>query len=86
MASYRIEFLPSAQKEFAKLPRSVQQRIALKLELLRENPYLPGVKQLKNGEGRLRLRVGDCRVIYRVEQDTLIVIVIQVGHRREVYQ
>lgn len=64
MTSYRIEFLPSAQKEFAKLPRSIQQRIALKLELLRENPYLAGVKQLKNGEGRLRLRVGDYRVIY----------------------
>jgi mRNA interferase RelE/StbE len=84
--NYSIEFLRTALKELSKLPEDIQQRIAAKIEELKTNPYLPGVKALKNGDGRLRLRVGDYRVIYRIEDDKLVIIIIKVGHRRNVYK
>lgn len=84
--NYSIEFLRTALKELSKLPKDVQQRIAAKIEELKTNPYPPGIKALKNGEGRLRFRVGDYRVIYRVEEDKLVILIIKVGHRRNVYK
>ena len=83
---YSIEFLPTALKELSKLPLEVQQRIADRIDELKTNPYPPGIKALKSGDGRLRLRVGDYRVIYRIEADNLVIIVIKVGHRRNIYK
>jgi mRNA interferase RelE/StbE len=83
---YSIEFLPTALKELSKLPLEVQQRIADRIDELKTNPYPPGIKALKNGDGRLRLRVGDYRVIYRIEADNFVIIVIKVGHRRNIYK
>jgi len=50
------------------------------------NPARPGAKALQGDGKRLRIRVGDYRVIYRVEDDRLVVLVVKVGHRREVYR
>ena len=86
MEEYRIEFLRTALKQLAKLPVEIQQRIAARIEQLKTNPYPPDVKALKNGEGRLRLRVGDYRVIYRVENDILEILIIKVGHRKNIYK
>jgi mRNA interferase RelE/StbE len=86
MADYQIEFLPTARKELASLPRQVQERIATKLEQLKTNPTIAGVKALKNGGGRLRLRVGDYRIIYRIEAARLVILIVKVGHRRDVYK
>ena len=83
---YSIKFLRTALKELSKLPLEVQQRIADRIDELKTNPYPPGIKALKNGDGRLRLRVGDYRVIYRIEADNLVIIVIKVGHRRNIYK
>jgi mRNA interferase RelE/StbE len=84
--NYSVEFLRTALKELSKLPKDIQQRIAQKIEELKTNPYLPGVKALTNGDGRLRLRVGDYRIIYRIEEDKLVIVIIKVGHRRNVYK
>ena len=84
--NYRIEFLHTARKELSKLPKDIQQRIAVKIEELKLNPYPPGVKTLKNGDWRLRFRVGDYRVIYKIEEDKLIVLIVKVGHRRNIYK
>lgn len=84
--NYSIEFLRTALKELSKLPKDIQQRIAAKIDELKTNPYLPGVKALKNGDGRLRLRVGDYRVIYRIEEDKLVILIVKVGHRRNIYK
>ena len=84
--NYSIEFLRTAQKELSKLPKDIQQRIAVKIEELKTNPYPPGVKALKNGDGRLRFRVGDYRVIYKIEEDQLIILIVKVGHRRNIYK
>jgi mRNA interferase RelE/StbE len=83
--NYQIEFLKTAEKEFYKLPKEIQKRIAKKLQSLKINPYLPDVKALKNGQGRLRVRVGDYRIIYKVENDHLVILIIKIGHRKNVY-
>ena len=81
-----MSFYVKPAHELASLPPNVQKRIATEIEALKTNPRPPGVKVLKDGEGRLRLRVGDYRVIYRVEDDRLIIVVVKVGHRRNVYK
>ncbi len=86
MTNYRIELLKSAKKELSKLPRDVQQRIKDQIDTLQINPYPSGVKKLKNGKGRLRIRIGDYRIIYKVEENILVVLVIKIGHRRQIYR
>lgn len=86
MSHYKIEFLKTAEKEFYRLPKQIQERIAKKLEGLKTDPYPSGIKALTNGQGRLRLRVGDYRVIYRVENDVLVILIITVGHRKNIYR
>ncbi len=85
MSRYRIEFLKTAQKELLKLPKEIQQRIATKLDALLIDPYPPDAKKLKNGNGRFRIRVGDYRIIYRIEEEALVILIIKIGHRRNIY-
>ena len=84
--SYAIEFLPSAAKELTALPRDVQRRISKKIDSLRENPRPPGVKLLEAKQRLFRLRVGDYRVLYTIEGRRLLIVVIKVGHRKEIYR
>ncbi len=84
--NYSIEFIRTARKELSKLPKDVQQRIADKIDELKINPCPPGVIALKNGDGRLRLRVGDYRVIYRVEEDKFVIFIVKIGHRKNIYK
>lgn len=83
--SYRFEFTPGADRQFRKLPKNVQARLTLHLDAVTQNPRPPGVEKLKGEEG-YRLRVGDYRVLYEVQDDVLLVLVVRVGHRREVYR
>lgn len=69
-----------------KLPRDIQHRLDPALLALADNPRPPGCKKLQGREETYRIRVGDYRVIYRVEDDRLIVLVIEIGHRRDVYR
>jgi mRNA interferase RelE/StbE len=86
LSHYRIEFLKTAQKELRKLPKEIQQRIAAKIDSLLADPYPPESKKLTNGNGRFRIRIGDYRVIYRIEEDKLIILIIKIGHRRDIYK
>jgi mRNA interferase RelE/StbE len=86
MSEYKIEFLKKAEKELCQLPFNIQKQIANRLESLKFNPYPSDVKQLKNCKGRLRIRVGDYRIIYRIENDVLVIVVIKIGHRSKVYR
>jgi mRNA interferase RelE/StbE len=86
-ARYTVTILPSALRALQSLPRNVRERIREKIDLLAENPRPPGIKALQGSQkGFLRLRVGDYRVLYRVEDDRLLVVVVTIGHRREVYR
>jgi mRNA interferase RelE/StbE len=88
MASYRIEFKKSAQKEFDKLPQKVQGKVMDALTLLAANPFseLLRIKKLKGAESLYRFRIGDYRVVYEVRQGIVLIIVIKIGHRKEVYR
>lgn len=83
---YTVEFKPSAARQLAKLPRPIQVRIARAIESLSFHPRPQGVEKLGGPEGFLRIRVGDYRIIYQVRDDRLWILVVRVGHRREVYR
>ena len=82
---YEIRFKPSAAKELAKLPRDVQRRIAPAIEGLAANPRPPGVEKLA-GTDAWRIRVGDWRIVYAIEDRVLVVLVLHIGNRREIYK
>ncbi len=84
--AYRIVLKPSVEKALSSLPRRILKRIDARLLSLAEDPYPAVAKLLRGEEGIRRIRVGDYRVLYRVENDRLVVLVLRVGHRREVYR
>jgi mRNA interferase RelE/StbE len=84
--AYRIEFSPAAERQFKKLSREIQLRLTPRMNGLMENPFPRGVKKLSEEENLYRLQVGDYRIIYQVQQKALIVLVVKLGHRKEVYQ
>ncbi len=86
MASYRIEIKPSALKELEKLPRQVILRAIAAIKGLGENPYPPGVKKLSGFDHTYRVRVGDYRIMYDIFEDRLIIEIIRVKHRKDVYR
>lgn len=86
MARYRLAFKPSAERAFLALPKDVQKRIEKRLLLLQDTPRPPGIKALAGEPGVYRLRVGDYRVLYEVHDDQVLVLVLKIGHRREVYR
>ena len=83
--SYEISILRRAQKELAKLPQSDYQRIRNAISNLANNPRPSGCKKLK-GRPAWRIRIGDYRVIYEIRDRQLIIVVIDVGHRRDIYR
>ena len=85
MGSYNIEWKHSAARELRKLPRQAVLRILQAVEQLATEPYPPGVRKLVGAQHTYRIRVGDYRVVYNVVSSTLIIQIIRVGHRREIY-
>jgi len=85
---FAIVFKKSALKEFEKLSAKVQQKILDALQLLALNPYteLLQIKKLKGADSLFRFRIQDYRVIYLIEDKTVKVTVIKIGHRKEVYK
>ena len=84
--TYQVLFQPSALRELRKLPRKVQVRIVTRAEALAKEPRPPGVKKLEGMKGLYRLRVGKYRMIYQVQDERLVVLVVRIGHRRDVYR
>jgi mRNA interferase RelE/StbE len=88
MQTYHVELKRSAKKEFDALELSVQGRLLDAFRFLSLNPFseILHIKKLKGAPGLYRLRVGDYRIIYEVDRDTVIITIIKIGHRREVYR
>lgn len=82
---YTVLILPSAQKQLSKLPGAIATRIEEQLLELEHDPRPPGCKKLR-GRDAWRIRIGDYRAIYEIHDGRLIVTVITIGHRREVYE
>lgn len=86
MASYNVGLTSSAEKELKKLPGQLIARIVPRLENLAFNPRPPGCKKLQGGDREWRIRVGDYRVVYTIDDARLLVEVTRIRHRSEVYQ
>ena len=84
MSEYRIELRPAAARALRKLDPPVARRLQGAISLLAQDPRPPAARPLKGRPG-LRLRVGDYRIIYTIEDDILLIVVVTVGHRRDVY-
>lgn len=85
MDSYKIEWKRSAVKELRSLPKDIAARIVQAVEQLSTNPYPAGVKKLVGSEHTYRLREGSYRIIYSIGASSLVIEVIRVGHRKDVY-
>jgi len=84
---YRIELRPRARKAFLALDKPVKRRVSDAIEALAGDPRPAGVKALQGLPGALRIRVaGDYRIVYQVDDAQLVVLVLDVGHRREIYR
>ncbi len=81
---YRVILPKSVQKKLDRLPDDIANRVLVRLAALETNPRPPDVKKLKGRNG-WRIRISDYRVIYEIQDPALQVLVITLGHRREVY-
>lgn len=84
--THSIKFSPSAAKALNKISNPFRLRIVGVIELLAIEPRPPASKMLRGGEhGRWRVRVGDYRIVYAIGDDQLLVLILRIAHRREVY-
>ncbi len=85
---YEIVFKKSAAKELQGLPKKIQQKVLDAVQLLSINPYtaLLQIKKMKGADSLYRVRIQDYRIIYLIENHTIKVTIIKIGHRREVYE
>ena len=84
--SYEIRVQPRARKAYLALDGAVRKRVGAAIDALATDPRPPRAKALVGLNGVLRVRVGDYRIIYEVHDDQLVILVIDVGHRREIYR
>ena len=84
--AYRVELAPSAARRFKRLSRSVQARLGARIDALAQDPRPHGMQQLSAPERFYCIREGDYCIIYQVQDEAQLVLVLKVGHRREVYR
>ncbi len=82
----KIEWRPRARKAFLALDKPVRSRISDAVTALADNPRPAQAKMIVGADSVLRIRVGDYRILYAVNDDELVVLVVATGHRREIYQ
>lgn len=86
MGFYSIDFKPSVDKDFARLPQSVVERTMAKIEALSTNPFPVDSKKLKDAQRLFRIRLGDYRIVYEVDTVQFQVLIHYVRHRKDVYR
>ena len=84
--AYAVEFSPSAEREFRKLARQIQRNLRPRIDALANQPRPTGAKKLKGRDDLWRIRVGDYRIVYEIQDRILVVLAVRVAHRREVYR
>ncbi len=85
MASYRLTFKKSVTKDFRSIPADDVSRILRRIKTLVDDPRPMGSEKL-SGQERYRVRQGVYRIVYEIQDEELVIIVVKVGHRREVYR
>ena len=83
---YRIEFKRSAVKVLKKFPKADRRRIRDKIDSLSDNLPNPATTKMKGDNPFHRVRVGDYRIIYEIREDTLLILILKIGHRKEIYR
>lgn len=83
---YRIEILRDPQKVLARLPKNTRLRIESAMDTLGENPRPHGYVKMKGYDDLYRVRVGEWRIVYSIEDKQLIILIIEIGPRGDVYQ
>ena len=85
MGSFEVIFKQSVAKDLRQIPNQDVARILKRIEALRVEPRPPGVEKL-SGQEKYRIRQGVYRILYEIRNDELIVVVVKIGHRRDVYK
>jgi mRNA interferase RelE/StbE len=86
MANYRIEISSTAEKALKKIPKKDLIKIVESIQILAINPFPEGCRKLAGEEGTYRIRQGNFRIIYEVEGKKLKVLVLKIGHRKDIYR
>lgn len=84
--AYRIDVAPAAVRQLRKLDPPARRRVQAAVELLGDDPRPPGARKLVGGDGAWRVRTGDYRIVYEIHDQVLLVLVVAVGHRRDIYR
>ena len=84
--TYEVRLLVTARRQLLGIPVRIRSRIAVAIRALADDPRPPGCKKLAGSSDYFRIRVGDYRVLYEVRDRDILVLVIKIGHRREVYR
>lgn len=86
MARYELRFKASVAKDLRGIPKADVRRILTRIEALRDDPRAPGCEKLTGNEELYRVRQGTYRIVYGIHDEQVVVEVIRVGHRREIYR
>ena len=84
--TYLVTIAPAAERQIRTFDPPVRRRVQAVIDLLAADPRPPRAIQLVGGAGEWRVRTGDYRIIYEIHDDRLVVLVLRVGHRREIYE
>jgi mRNA interferase RelE/StbE len=84
--TFRIEVAPAAVRQLRRLDPAARRRVQAAIELLADQPRPSGARKLAGGDGEWRARTGDYRIVYEIHDDVLLVLVVAVGHRRDIYR
>jgi mRNA interferase RelE/StbE len=84
--TYNVALAPAAARQLRKFDPQVRRRLQAAIELLAIEPRPPAATRLVGGAGEWRVRTGEYRIVYEIQDDRLIVLVPSVGHRREIYR
>jgi mRNA interferase RelE/StbE len=83
--TYRVTLAPSAARQLRKFDPDVRRRLQAAIELLAIDPRPPAATRLVGGSGEWRVRTGNYRIVYEINDNELVVLVLRMGHRREIY-
>lgn len=84
--AYTVDFTAAAARQLEKLPRTVQERLSPTISALGDDPFPGGSKALEGRRRYRRVRVGDYRIVYQVDTEAATVLVVALGHRKDIYR
>jgi mRNA interferase RelE/StbE len=84
--TYRIELTPVAARTLRKLDDEIRRRVARKINTLATNPRPADAKKIEGEDNLYRIRAGDYRIIYTIRDEVLLIVIITIGHRRDIYK